>query len=299
MIIAIAGGSGFIGKALADYLISKHHTVFILSRNPNKQHMKQNGKVVKWLTETSNPAQELEGVDAIINLAGQSINARWTEQKKREILESRINATTMIEKIISTLSKKPKVVINASAVGIYGTSLKATFTEMTKTFGNDFLAQTVLKWEEAAKKIEKHGIRTVMARFGVVLGRNGGAFPKMVLPYKLFIGGTMGSGLQWVPWIHIQDVVQILEYILINSSISGPVNVTAPHPVTMEEFGRKISKNLRRPHWLPVPRFALKCLLGEMSLLVLEGQKVIPEKLQQAGYTFSFSTLDVALQDLL
>lgn len=300
MKIAIAGGSGFVGKALTEYLLSKQHDVFILTRSvANTLTTNQNIKMVEWLTETSNPARHLEGVDAIINLAGQSINARWTKGKKKEILDSRLKSTKAIETIVAKLQVKPKVVINASAVGIYGTSLESEFTENSQTYGDDFLAQTVLAWERAAEEIGKYGVRIVTARFGVILGRNEGAFPKMSLPYKLFIGGTIGSGKQWVSWVHIDDVVQILEFILIHNTISGPVNVTTPNPVTMEQFGRKIGKVLGRPHWLPVPSFALKCLLGNMSMLVLEGQKVLPEKIIKNGYSFSYSDPEKALKSIL
>jgi uncharacterized protein (TIGR01777 family) len=299
MLIAITGGSGFVGKALTEHLLSEHHEVVVLTRDAKKTVLKQNVKVIEWLTEGSCPEKELEGIDAIINLAGQSINARWTNTQKKAIFESRIKATAAIQTIITKLSNKPKVIINASAVGIYGTSLSEEFSDISNLKqGNDFLANTVIAWEEAASKIEQLGIRTVTTRFGVVLG-NAGALQKMVFPYKIFAGGTIGSGKQWVSWIHIKDVVRIIEFAITHAEISGPLNVTSPFPETMKQFGITIGKTLGRPHWLPVPSIALKILFGEMSTLVLKGQKVSPEKLIKNGYEFSFSHLEDALSDIL
>lgn len=296
MKIAISGGTGFIGKHITQYFLNKGHDVYILTRS-QKTSSEKNLHFVQWRSKTSNPAESLEGVDVIINLAGKSINNRWTEATKKQIVESRIESTKEIYAIINALSKKPSVFIHASAIGIYGTSLTKTFTEGSNETGSDFLAKTVEVWEKEARKVETLHVRTVCTRFGIVLGEEG-ALSKMVLPYRLLAGGNLGSGQQWVSWIHVMDLVRLMEHI-IDSTISGPVNAVSPNPVKMNQFGKTIGNVLKRPHWLPAPSFALKMLLGEMSLLILEGQKVLPEKALDDGFTFTFPHLEKALQDIL
>src|SRR5699024_836849 len=194
MHIAIAGGSGFVGQELQKQLLEANVQISILTRSPEKIQTNQQIRAVKWLTEDSKPEEELESVDVIINLAGESINSgRWTEQRKKRILHSRMKATKEINRIISVLQKKPEVLINASAVGYYGMSETATFTEDSQSNATDFLAQVVQHWEKEAKKVERYGVRPVFVRLGIVLGK-GGALPLMALPYKLFAGGTVGSG---------------------------------------------------------------------------------------------------------
>ncbi|PLR95392.1 TIGR01777 family oxidoreductase [Bacillus sp. T33-2] len=298
MKIAITGGTGLVGKALTKQFIQLGYEVFILSREAGNKNG-QNPRYVQWLNEGSRPERELEGIDAIINLAGATINSRWTDQRKSIILGSRLKAADEVVRIISTLDKKPAVLINASAVGYYGISKTKIFTEQTKVPGDDFLAATVKKWEEAGAAANSLGVRTVFCRFGVILAHDGGALPRMVLPYKLFAGGTVGSGNQWLSWIHLEDVINGILFILNKDKISGSVNFTAPEPVTMRKFGKTVGSVLNRPHWLPVPSFALKTMLGEMSFLVLEGQRVIPEKLLQSGYHFHYPKLEPALADLL
>jgi uncharacterized protein len=197
------------------------------------------------------------------------------------------------------LPQKPSLLINASAIGIYPVSLHAEYTEESKDVANDFLGRTVYDWENKAKKVEKYGTRTAFMRFGVVLGRDGGALPLMALPYKLFVGGTVGSGKQWVSWVHVIDVVRAMSFAIKNDRLSGPVNVTAPSPLRMRDFGKTIGSVLNRPHWFPAPSFSMKWALGQKSKLVLEGQKVVPTLLIEEGFEFSFPKLDVALEDLL
>jgi uncharacterized protein len=299
MKIAIAGGTGFVGKALTSYLEKQGHDVYILTR---KARPSTNDRIhyIEWLTPESQLEKYVSSLDAFINLAGESINSgRWTEKRKKRIMNSRLSATKAVLEFITKLEHKPEVFINASAIGIYGTSWNEIFTESSTKIGNDFLARTVIAWEEEAKKAEQLGVRTVLARFGIILGKEEGALSRIVLPYKLFIGGTVGSGDQWLSWIHLKDVVRSIEFILNNKNISGAVNITAPHPTRMKEFGQTIAKVLHRPHWLPVPDFGLRLLLGEMSMLVLEGQQVLPEKLQKFGFNFSFPYLEEALYDIL
>lgn len=298
MKIAIAGGSGFVGTALVDHLVNHGHQVIVLSRKASS--IQPNGvKTVEWLHSNSKPELELEGVSAIVNLAGESLNSgRWTKDRKRAIVASRIQATKEMNRIISQLSTKPTVLVNASAIGYYGTSLHDTFTE-SGTAGNDFLAQTVTAWESEASRTNMHGVRTVLARFGVILGTNGGALPKLLLPYKLFGGGNLGSGKQWMSWIHLSDVVHAIDFCLQQPGLAGPVNFTAPHPKTMNDFGEKLGEVLRKPHWTTIPAFPIKMVLGEMSILILEGQRVFPTKLLEANYRFQFPELESALSNLV
>ncbi len=294
----IAGGTGFIGQKLMDILISEGHEIVILSRKPKQNSGKI--KYVKWLEEGAAPENEIGSADGFINLAGVSINdGRWTLEHQKQIYDSRMIATGELIRIIEALPEKPSVLINASAIGIYPASLDTVYTEDSVEIANDFLARTVHDWEMKAASLETHGIRTSFMRFGVVLGREGGALPLMALPYKLFVGGTMGSGKQWVSWVHVLDVARAIAFAIGNDNIRGPVNVTSPSPMKMRDFGKTIGSVLHRPHWLPVPSFAMKWVLGQKSALVLEGQHVKPQVLMNNGFDFSFPTLESALKDLL
>lgn len=298
MNIVIAGGSGFIGQRLTNALLSKGHKIMILTRMAKTST--KDVRYVKWLTEGTTPENELTDADVFINLAGVSINAgRWSANHQKQIYESRMIATEELNRIISRLDKKPAVLINASAIGIYPASNTATYTEDSQQIADDFLGRTVYEWERKAKQVETYGTRAVYMRFGVVLGKGEGALPLMVLPYRLFAGGTVGQGGQWVSWIHVEDVVRSIIFAMNNANVQGAVNVVAPTPVTMKEFGQTIGSVLHRPHWMPVPSFILKLVLGKKSALVLEGQRVVPKVLTEKGYEFTFPTLPGALEDLL
>lgn len=299
MHIAIAGGSGFVGQELQKQLLEANVQISILTRSPEKIQTNKQIRAVEWLTEDSKPEEELESVDAIINLAGESINSgRWTEQRKKRILHSRMKATKEINRIISVLQKKPEVLINASAVGYYGMSETATFTEDSQSNATDFLAQVVQHWEKEAEKVERYGVRPVFVRLGIVLGK-GGALPLMALPYKLFAGGTVGSGRQWLSWIHVSDVARLMIYAIHNQDISGPLNATTNTPLQMREFGKAIGHVLKRPHWFPVPSFMMRLLLGEMSNMILSGQKVLPQKALEHGFTYNYPNVEAALEKSL
>ena len=298
MNIVIAGGSGFIGKKLTQHFINHGHHVFILTRGEAKQE----GYVtyVRWLQDDSLPEEHLSEIDAFINLAGVSLNeARWTEKQKAIILSSRIKATEECLRIVQALQHKPKVFINASAIGIYPISKTAIYTENSLEQADDFLGTVVKTWETKASEIAALGIRTCYARLGVILGAGEGALPLMTLPYKLFAGGTIGSGEQWLSWIHIDDVCRAILYLIEDDSVHGVVNFTSPNPKRMRTFGKMISEVLKRPHWLPTPSILLKLALGEKSVLVLEGQYVVPEKLLASQFQFKYTSLQDALKNLL
>jgi uncharacterized protein len=296
MKIAITGGTGLVGKALSSHLIQGGHQVYILTRKSSEPHS-INPKYVQWLNPGNTPEKELAGIDTIVNLAGATINSKWTDEYKQKIVGSRLRATSEVKRIIEQLPTKPSVLVNASAVGYYGTSLSEEFTEQSNK-GSDFLANTVHHWEASAAQVQSMGVRPVLCRFGVILDKNAGALPRMVLPYKFFAGGKIGSGKQWLSWIHIEDVVRGIIFAIENSKVNGPVNFTAPSPAAMEEFGTTLSRVINKPHWMQVPSFALKILLGEMSILVLEGQRAVPVKLVNAGFTFRYPELEEALKEI-
>jgi len=299
MKIVIAGGTGFVGQALTNLLQQQGHELFVLSRSNSRY---ENGiHYVQWLKDGARPEKELdEDIDAVVNLAGVSLNdGRWTKKQKKAIYTSRMEATLEIVRIMEQFKEKPKVLVNASAVGIYPPSTAATYSENVSDYAKDFLGWTVHDWERHAKRAEKLGIRVALARFGVILGRNSGALPSMVLPYKLHVGGTIGSGEQWLSWIHVEDVARAIYFAINNSSIRGPFNVTAPHATRMKEFGQTIAQVMGRRHWMPVPSFAMRLALGEQSMLVLEGQRVLPTVLEKQNFEFNYPYLKEALENLL
>lgn len=296
MKIAIAGGTGLVGKELTVLLQARGDEVLILTR---KQSSTKNGiRYVQWLQDDL-PLTELEGIDAFINLAGVSLNeGRWTRKQKQAIYNSRMRATEEMVRIIHKLGKKPSVVVNASAVGIYPVSTTAIYDETADNYAQDFLGKTVAHWERRAAQCENYGVRTCFTRFGVILDQQEGALPLIALPYKMFVGGPVGSGEQWVSWVHVRDVARAILFAIDTPSLRGPINVVAPDAVRMEEFGETLANVLNKPHWLPVPSVALKLALGEKSILVLKGQHVLPKKLQQANFEFQFPTLQHALEHL-
>ena len=293
MNIVIAGGTGFVGRALVKKLSAEGHRVRVLSRKPDAV-----GNVL-WDGRTAGPwTAELERADAVIDLAGEGIgDERWSPDRKARIRSSRIDATRALVQAMGRCSRCPKVLLNASAVGFYGSVPDGEVTERDLK-GGGFLADVCADWEEEALKAGPLGVRVALMRFGVVLGKDGGALQKFILPFRLCIGGPLGSGRQWFPWVHRDDVIGALLFALQNETLSGPVNVTAPETVTMEQFCRALGKAMRRPSWAPVPGFVLKMLLGEMSEMVLTGQRAVPCKLEGAGFRFGFGRVETALADL-
>lgn len=298
MHIAIAGGSGFIGTHLVRNWRKQGHQVTVISRSCAK--VRDGLSLTDCVTwdELATQPDRLDGVDAIVNMAGESISSgRWTNERKQRILLSRVDMTQKIVALVEGMNRKPSVVINGSAIGVYGMSDEARFDEDSLATGSDFLAHVSGQWEAEADRIPVE--RLVKIRTGVVLGVDGGAFPKMAEPYKLFAGGRIGSGRQWLSWIHIDDYVRLLDFCLHTPIMSGVVNATAPHPVTNDEFGRALGQAMRRPHLLPVPAFVLKLLLGEMAELLLCGQHVTPARALAAGFTFKYPSIKLAVQDLV
>ena len=294
MKIVIAGGTGLIGQALTRAALLAGHQVVHVSRRPGAADSPVD--TVMWDELAVNP-QAAGDIDAVVNLAGETINQRWTAAAKQRILDSRIRATEAIATWVAALEQKPKVVVNGSAVGIYPASLDNRYTEYTDLpKPQDFLGDTGTKWERTAALIT--GTRVVLLRTGVVLANEGGAYPKMKLPYQLFAGGPIGSGQQWLSWIHIEDLVRLILFAIHTPTIEGALNGTAPHPVRNAEFGRTIGHTLRRPHWIPTPAIAFRLLFGEMATLLLDGQHVVSEKAQQAGFQYHYPKLPEALQAL-
>ncbi len=297
MRIAVTGGSGFIGNALVQYFLDRGDEVWVITRSTGRvEHKHPKLHVISWEDVQSKP-ERLEGIHAIVNLAGESINQRWTEDAKERIIKSRLTAAEKLGKLVRALQRKPDVIINASGISTYGSSETSTFDESSPMVTTDFLSSVVHKWEAAADAIGAK--RLVKLRVGIVLGTEGGAFPKMALPYRLFAGGRMGSGKQWLSWIHVEDIVRLIAYCIDNDELQGPVNATAPEPVTNEEFGKAIGRAMKRPHWMPVPAFMLKLLLGELSALLLEGQRVLPQRAIDAGFRYEYPTIDAAMDSLV
>lgn len=292
MRVAVAGGTGFIGRALTEALLKRGDEVWIITRGVAKALNDSNSRLmmVTWSQLEENP-HLLDGIDAIVNLAGESINQRWTPAAKTRVMQSRLWAAEQVAKLIGALRHRPSVIINASGISAYGISETELFDEDSPTAVTDYLSEVVRSWELAADAIPVD--RIVKLRVGLVLARKGGAFPLMLLPYRLFGGGRVGSGRQGLSWIHIEDMTQLILFCLDNPDIRGPVNASAPYPVTNDAFGRAVGRAFGRPHWFPVPAALMRLLFGEMSTLLLDGQRALPN-----GYVFRYPDVDSALREL-
>ncbi|TDL64559.1 TIGR01777 family protein [Paenibacillus amylolyticus] len=296
MKIAICGGTGFVGGALVDYWLQAGHHVKVITRKlPDLHNPSKNLTYISWEQVEEQP-HLLEGMDALVNLAGETLNQRWTTKAKLEIVESRVTTVARVARLVESLERKPEVVVQASAMAIYGTSPNETFDESSPQKSMNFPSRVSEQWEVAADAIKD--VRLVKIRVSLVLGHKRGAFPLMKLPYMLGVGGKIGSGKQWTSWIHIMDIVRLIDFSIQNKQVSGPVNASSPNPVTNDEFGRTVGKVYHRPHWFPVPSFLIKTLVGELSVVLLQGQRVIPQKALDHGFQFTFPTLTQALEDL-
>jgi hypothetical protein len=306
MRVIITGGSGLIGRALTESLAQDGHEIIILSRNPAMVSGLPSGtQTVAWDGRTAAGWGSLvEGTHAIVNLAAESLKGtgflpgRWTRRRKLHIRQSRLDAGAAVVDAVQAASRKPQVLVQASAVGFYGPRGAEPVTEEAG-LGRDFLAGVCADWEASTAGVEVLGVRRLIARTGLPLTLKGGAFPLLVLPFRLFSGNTFGSGRQYYPWVHFDDLVAALRYLIDGPQASGPYNLSAPSPATNREFAHTLGRVLRRPTWLPVPRFALQLALGEVSTVVMDGQRAVPEKLMKEGFKFAFPNLEPALKDLL
>ena len=301
MRVIITGGSGLIGRALARDLGEAGHDIVVLTRDPDRAGRLPPGvRAAKWDGKTAQGWSALLDADtAIVHLAGESIaEGRWTAEKKRRIRDSRVVSGQAVMDAIREAQARPRVLIQSSAVGYYGPHGDEVISEEAPP-GRDFLAGICKEWEASTVEAEELGVRRALARTGIVLARGGGALPVMSLPFKMMIGGPIGDGRQWVPWIHLEDEVGALRFLLEREDAHGPFNLTAPHPVTNRELTRALARTLGRPGFLPAPGFALRIALGEMAGMVLQGQRAVPSRLREMGFTFRWPELEPALRNLL
>ena len=301
MRIVITGGTGLIGRSLAASLVADQHEVVILSRNPGQAKGLPGGvRVEHWDGRSAAGwGQWADGAGAIVNLAGAGIaDSRWSEARKQEIIASRVDAGKAVVEAVQAAAVKPAVVIQSSAVGYYGSRGDETLTEQSQP-GNDFLADVCVDWEKSTEAVEALGVRRAVIRTGIVLSTEGGALPKMLLPFKFFAGGKLGSGQQYFPWIHMADQVGAIRFLIDNAHASGLFNLAAPNPPTNAGFVKAVGQAMGRPSAIPAPAFALKAAFGEMSTVLLDGQRAEPQHLLALGYRFRFTDPVAALKDIL
>jgi uncharacterized protein len=301
MKILVTGSSGLVGTALVSALARGGHTVCRLVRpqSAGGEGTKE-GFVVAWNPATGELGGAGVGADAVVNLAGASIaDGRWTAERKKLLRTSRIDTTRALVGALAKMNARPSVLVSASAIGYYGNRGDETLTEESKP-GGDFLAGLAQEWEAEALKAEALGIRVVLARFGIILAREGGALPKMTLPFRIGVGGKLGSGQQWMSWVTLEDVVGILRFAIENARVRGAINIVSPQPLQNAEFTKVLAKTMHRPAIFPAPAFALRLALGEMAdALLLSSQRVLPRAIERVGYSFLYSDLPTALKSLV
>lgn len=301
MNILITGGTGLVGSRLTEVLVEERNHVYILSRS---EHSDDHPFIhyIKYEPDDINNlswAEELPvNMDSVYNLAGASLQKIWTDSHKEEIMDSRINTTRLLYNWVKNSEIKPDVLVNASAVGYYPTSEHVSFTEEDEFQPSNYLASVVTAWEKEALKFEEFGTRVVLGRFGLVLDKDEGVLPMMALPFKFGAGGDIGTGRQFYSWIHLEDLINSLLYVLVVDEMDGPVNMTSPVPLRQEQFAKYLGMALGKPTILKTPGFLFKTVLGDQSILIIRGQKVIPEKLLANEFKFNYPTLDIALDDI-
>ena len=301
MKILISGGSGFVGSNLTHLLLDKGHEVTVMSRNPGKgSSLPPQVKTLAADAMKPGPWQaELALHDAVVNLAGVSINKRWDENHKKMLRDSRIMTTRNVVNALSSEKNRVTTLVNASGVGIYGYTKDELLSETAPRGGSDFLSKLAADWEDEAIKAKDYGVRLVIARIGIVLGKDGGALAEMTKPFRFFVGGPLGDGKQWFPWIHVRDLCRAILFSIENTTISGPMNCAAPNPVRNSELAKGIGKALGRPSFFPAPAFMIRLILGEFGSVILEGQRAIPKALLDNGFKFEFTNINDALRDIL
>lgn len=308
MKIVVAGGTGLIGRSLIASLVEDGHDIVVLSRRPSQYQslFPDNVSFEQWDAKNDGDwASSIDGAQVVVNLAGENLAGekflpdRWTDSKKRRVRESRVNVGRAITGAIEMASDKPDVLIQSSAVGYYGIRGDEVITE-TASAGSDFLATVQVGSEASTAGVETLGVRRVITRSGLVLTTEGGPLlPRLILPFKLYGGGYFGSGKQWWSWVHIVDEVRAIRFLIDNDAASGPVNLTSPNPVTNKEFGQALGRAMGKPSFVPVPGFAMRMIVGEAAVMILEGQRVTPDKLLELGFTFRFPDVGEALLDLV
>jgi uncharacterized protein (TIGR01777 family) len=302
MNVVVTGGTGFIGRALCASLSRKGHRVTVLTTKGRtaSQLFGSSVTTVEWNGRDPGVWEHsLEGADAVINLAGAPIaDARWTQARKRLLTDSRVNLTRRLVDVLSHRSAKPSVLISGSGIGYYGPSDGRVLTEAAP-HGKGFLADLCVAWEHEARRAADFGTRVVLLRTGMVLEGDGGALPKMLLPFRLYLGGPIMPGTQWVSWIHRNDHVGLIEWALTTPTVSGPINAVAPEPERMQAFCASLGRVLHRPCWLPVPETVLSLGLGELGTVMTTGQRVHPQKALASGYVFQYPSLEPALEAVI
>jgi len=305
MKIAVTGATGFVGSRLVARLVDEGHDIKVLTRKVEKARkvfVAPQFKALEYVayepTKSGDWQAEISGCDGVINLAGEPISERWSTERKRRIIDSRQVGTQKLVEAIQNADPKPSVLVSGSAIGYYGTSETAEFFETSEPLEKDFLSQVCQAWEAAARKAKDAGLRVAIIRTGIVLG-DGGAIAKMITPFKLYAGGPIGSGRQWFSWIHIDDLVSLFIKAVLDPSMHGVYNGTAPEPVRMKDLAQTLGEVMDRPSWLPVPDFAIEALLGDGAVVVLKGQKVLPERTQAAGFTYEYAEPKAALADVV
>lgn len=308
MYVVITGGTGRLGFRLSQRLAERGHRVIVLSRSPGEKHdrVPAEAEITRWDARSAQGwLEHANAADAIVNFAGEDlaggsfIPKRWTEARKRRIRQSRRKAGEAVVEAVHRADSKPKLVLQASASGYYGTTLSSEIKTENSPPGDDFLADVCVQWEAATAPVEGMGVRRIVTRTGIVLDRNEGALARLLLPMKMFVGGPLGTGDQYYPWIHVEDAVRAYQFLLENQDARGPYNISAPQPVTNRELVKTMGEVVNRPAFFPVPGFALGLTLGEVSTLVLEGQRMIPERLEQTEFEYEHPELKPALTDLL
>jgi uncharacterized protein len=298
MKVLITGATGLIGKALRKALLAEGHEIVVLTRNPARATDLAGTKAFAWQPEQERPPTEaFEGITAVIHLAGENVAARWTPEHKRRIHDSRVLGTRNLVLEMRQSPKPPAILISSSAVGFYGDRGDAQLTEQAAP-GTGFLVDVCRSWEAEIGQAQTFGVHTVALRTGVVLSRAGGALKTMLPAFQFGVAGKLGTGRQWFPWIHIADIVGLIQHALLHDGVHGPLNGVAPNPVTNEEFTKELAAVLNRPAFIPVPKFALQLLFGEMAAVMLASQRVLPTAALHSGYRFRFPWLREALDDL-